>query len=108
MELLATDHKRVLVGLGMTGLSCARYLGNRQKLFSVVDSREDPPCLEEFKKEFPEVELHLGEISDLSLRGANELVVSPGVALEVPPKLSLTPPASPVVVVMPRPSSSMR
>lgn len=84
MELVATDHKRVLVGLGMTGLSCARYLANKQKLFSMVDSREDPPCLEEFKKEFPEVELHLGEISDLSLRGANELVVSPGVALEVP------------------------
>lgn len=84
MELIATDHKRVLIGLGMTGLSCARYLNSRKQPFSMVDSRENPPGLEDFKSEFPDVELHLGGISDHSLLGADELVVSPGVALEEP------------------------
>ncbi len=81
---MAVEQKRVVVGLGLTGLSCARYLESRQQIFSVVDSREHPPGLEAFKNEFPKIELHLGGISDESLAGADELVVSPGVALDEP------------------------
>ncbi len=84
MQLIATDNKQVIVGLGMTGLSCARYLARKQQLFSVVDSREQPPGLEAFKNEFPDVPLTLGEITDESLQGASQLVVSPGVALDEP------------------------
>lgn len=84
MQIIAKDNKRVIVGLGITGLSCARFLARKKLPFSVVDSRDKPPCLDEFKKEFPDVSLSLGEITDESLRGANEIIVSPGVALDEP------------------------
>lgn len=84
VQLIAKDNYRVVVGLGMTGLSCARYLSAKKLPFSVVDSRLNPPGLDEFKAEFPDVSLVLGEISDEALQGANELVVSPGLALQEP------------------------
>jgi UDP-N-acetylmuramoylalanine--D-glutamate ligase len=82
--MIATENKRVVIGLGMTGLSCARYLWRKQQKFSVVDSREQPPELLQFKSEFPDVALSLGEISDNSLAGATQLIVSPGVGLDQP------------------------
>ncbi len=84
MQLIATDNNKVVVGLGVTGLSCARYLSGRQQPFTVVDSREQPPGLAAFKGEFPDVGITLGaiDIDDLSL--ASELVVSPGVSLQEP------------------------
>ena len=84
MQLIATDQKTVVVGLGITGLSCARYLSSRQKVFSVVDSRDNPPGLSELKAEFPDVDISLGGISEQALAGATELVVSPGVPLDQP------------------------
>lgn len=84
MQIIASDNKQVVVGLGATGLSCARYLASKHKKFSVVDSRTAPPGLDTFKTEFPDVPLFLGEISDEALQGADQLVVSPGVALTEP------------------------
>ncbi len=84
MQLIATDNRKVIVGLGMTGLSCARYFSKKNITFSVVDSRKNPPGLSELQEEFPEAPVFLGDISDESLEGAGELVVSPGVALEEP------------------------
>ncbi len=84
MELIATDNRQVVVGLGATGLSCARYLASKQRKFSVVDSRQNPPGLDEFNREFASVPLTLGEISSESLAGAGRLVVSPGVSLKEP------------------------
>ena len=84
MQLIASDQQRVIIGLGMTGLSCARFFRRSGIPFAVVDSRDAPPGLAAFKAEFPDVTLHVGGISDDALRGATELVVSPGVALEEP------------------------
>lgn len=84
MQLIATDNRKVVIGLGMTGLSCARFLASKQQAFSVVDSRVEPPGLTEFRKEFPQVAISLGEITDDALQGASELVVSPGIGLDEP------------------------
>ena len=84
MQLIATDNRKVVVGLGVTGLSCARYFANKNQTFSVVDSRANPPGLEAFQQEFPEVKMSLGEISDEALAGAAQLIVSPGISLEEP------------------------
>ncbi|MDG1773181.1 MAG: UDP-N-acetylmuramoyl-L-alanine--D-glutamate ligase [Oceanicoccus sp.] len=84
MQLIATDNKQVVIGLGVTGLSCVRYLAANNKPFSVVDSRENPPGLEAFRAEFPDINLTLGDITEASLAGADELVVSPGVAIDEP------------------------
>jgi UDP-N-acetylmuramoylalanine--D-glutamate ligase len=84
VELIAKDNSKIVVGLGITGLSCARYLKRKKQPFIVVDSRSNPPGLELFKQEFPEIELILGKLTEKDLVGANELIVSPGVSLEEP------------------------
>ncbi len=75
---------RVIVGLGKTGLSCARYFHFLGEKFAVVDSRINPPGLTMFRNEFPNVELALGEFPAELLNNAIELVVSPGVSLQTP------------------------
>ncbi|MEX2469233.1 MAG: UDP-N-acetylmuramoyl-L-alanine--D-glutamate ligase [Pseudohongiellaceae bacterium] len=74
----------VIVGLGITGLACARFLHAEGRPFKVVDSRPEPPALAEFSRLFPEAEVELGEFREATFRGAAELIVSPGVGLETP------------------------
>lgn len=85
MTTVSNTHKnRIIVGLGKTGLSVARYLHSVGEQFAVVDSRQNPPGLEEFAREFPQVSLVLGEFSVQQLTAADELIVSPGVSLGTP------------------------
>ncbi len=75
---------RVIIGMGATGLSCARYFAARKVAFRIADSRTNPPMRAQFDQEFPGIpkacgEFHVGDFS------ANEcLVVSPGVAITEP------------------------
>ena len=75
---------RIIVGLGTTGLSCARYLHSLGETFQVVDSRLDPPGLNELKAQFPKVKVTLGEFSATMLSEASELIVSPGISIQAP------------------------
>ncbi len=84
MTVIATDKKRVIVGLGVTGLSCARFFAKHGVAFAVADSRDNPPGLDAFKREFAGVPLYLGAFSAELFGNADELIVSPGVALEQP------------------------
>ena len=79
-----TQANRIIVGLGTTGLSCARYLHSLGEIFQVVDSRLDPPGLAEFRSQFPELQLSLGEFSAAQLCAASELIVSPGISIHAP------------------------
>ncbi|WP_296802210.1 UDP-N-acetylmuramoyl-L-alanine--D-glutamate ligase [Thiolapillus sp.] len=75
----------LIVGLGVTGLSCARYLHARGvPQLAVADSREQPPGLEALKEELPDVGLFLGGFDEALFRQTDLLVVSPGVSLETP------------------------
>ena len=47
----------IIVGLGKTGLSVARFLGARGVAFAVTDSRAAPPGLAALQKEFPRAAL---------------------------------------------------
>ena len=75
---------KVIVGLGSTGLSCARFFHTKGIPFRVVDSRFSPPCLATFEVEFPFAEVELGGFTEATLMSAQELVVSPGVSLSTP------------------------
>jgi UDP-N-acetylmuramoylalanine--D-glutamate ligase len=75
---------KVIVGLGKTGLSCARYFHALGQRFRVMDSRFSPPALAEFQREFPDTDLELGGFSLDSLLQAEEIVLSPGVSLQTP------------------------
>lgn len=75
---------RVVVGLGITGLSCLRYLIRKGYSVAVTDSRESPPCLAEARCEFPDLKIAAGEFSAELINQAEEIIVSPGVALTHP------------------------
>jgi len=76
--------EKLIIGLGKTGLSCARYFSGIGQPFRVMDSRFSPPALGEFRREFPDVEVELGGFNRDSLHRAGELVLSPGVGLATP------------------------
>jgi UDP-N-acetylmuramoylalanine--D-glutamate ligase len=76
--------KTLIVGLGKTGLSCARYLSARGIQVAVVDSRENPPGLAELQRDLPDIALFLGGFDPAAFAEAERLVVSPGVSLHEP------------------------
>lgn len=82
--LISSSQRRVVVGLGATGLSVARFLYREGESFSVVDSREQPPGLEALRAEMPEVPVFLGDWHQAVLSTAAELVVSPGLSPSEP------------------------
>jgi UDP-N-acetylmuramoylalanine--D-glutamate ligase len=71
----------VIVGLGKTGLSCARYLLNKGLNIAVTDSRIAPPELSTLKDEYKTIPVHLGEISAEVLLESDQIILSPGVSL---------------------------
>lgn len=73
-----------VVGLGKTGLSCVRYLRRAGREVGVMDSRREPPGLAALRAEFPEVSVTLGGFDADRLTEAEQIVLSPGVALGTP------------------------
>ena len=84
MSLIASDKLKVVIGLGQTGLACARYLASKNERFVVVDSRENPPGMDELSTELPDVKLICGPFDAELLSSASELILSPGVAQSDP------------------------
>jgi len=74
----------VILGLGETGLSCARFLFRSKIPFSVVDSRENPPQLSHFKAEFPDIPVYTGGFPKAVLGECRTLLLSPGIAKDNP------------------------
>jgi len=84
-DSLNLSGKKVLVlGLGDTGLSCARWLAARGAQVGVADSREVPPQGPRLAELLPQVALHTGKFEDALLQATDLLVVSPGVPLADP------------------------
>lgn len=84
MKLLASDKLIAVVGLGVTGLSCARYLTRKGWSFVVMDSRLNPPGLAELRRINPDVPVETGGFRRDWLESADEIWLSPGVALDHP------------------------
>lgn len=84
MSLIGSDKFTIIVGLGKTGISCARYLSSQGESFGVVDSREEPSQLQAFKTEFPNVPVECGELNAETLSSANRLLLSPGLSRHLP------------------------
>jgi UDP-N-acetylmuramoylalanine--D-glutamate ligase len=76
--------KRMIVGLGMSGLSCARFCQRRGWAFDLCDSRDEPTNLDSIRQEFPESTISCGVLDGELLSLYDELIVSPGVALAEP------------------------
>ncbi len=76
--------KRLVVGLGKTGLSCARFLSRNGHPVAVTDSRDLPPALAELNSELPNVAVFVGGFRPEIFAAADQLIVSPGVSLKEP------------------------
>jgi len=72
--------KDVVFGLGNTGLSVARYLARKEVDAIYIDSRDEPPGLDELKKICPDADVHVGETPLKLIRNASRIIVSPGIA----------------------------
>jgi UDP-N-acetylmuramoylalanine--D-glutamate ligase len=85
-NIIARDYTLV-VGMGITGTSVVRHLvrkGVPANDIMVVDSREAPPSLAEFKKAYPQITVKTGAFNDADFTHATSMIVSPGVALAEP------------------------
>jgi len=77
--------KTLVVGLGETGLSVARYLAGQGVPVAIVDSRDNPPGLARLRTELPaDVGLFLGGFSKEAFEHAERIVISPGVSPREP------------------------
>ena len=74
----------LVVGIGKTGFSIARYLKSKEVSFAVYDTRDKPSELFKLREQYPEVDCHLGEIAESVLSEINCIYMSPGVTLELP------------------------
>ena len=74
--------RTAIVGLGVTGMSCVRYLVDRDELV-VFDSRPVPPGLAAAKEKFPAVEYRLGSDA-FTARRFDRAILSPGIAPHSP------------------------
>ncbi len=75
------EHKTIIVGLGKSGLSAARFLSCHNCDVMVVDSRAEPPAAQQLQNELPEIETRFGNFEAELFEQAEVLVVSPGVSL---------------------------
>lgn len=84
MHVIASSQLTVIIGLGITGMSAARFLRKHNQRFLMMDSRANPPNAEQFAEEFSETPLVLGKLDEEILLSASEIVISPGMSLKTP------------------------
>ncbi|WP_226645557.1 UDP-N-acetylmuramoyl-L-alanine--D-glutamate ligase [Microbulbifer variabilis] len=85
MSLIATSSQhKVVIGLGATGQSVVRYLLRHGNTPVVLDSRDNPPGLADFQREFPQVTVETGPLRANTLLAASLIIASPGVPLAEP------------------------
>ncbi|MFS2223005.1 UDP-N-acetylmuramoyl-L-alanine--D-glutamate ligase [Pantoea sp. B65] len=73
--------KVVIIGLGLTGLSCVDFFLAQGVTPRVMDTRLSPPGLDKLPEA---VERHLGSLDDSWLQSADLIIASPGIALAHP------------------------
>jgi UDP-N-acetylmuramoylalanine--D-glutamate ligase len=74
----------LVVGLGATGVSVARFLAARGERVRAIDSRAAPPGLQELKSACPDAEIGLATLDERWLDGVSRLVLSPGLSVDIP------------------------
>ena len=80
MQDFGLKGKTILVlGLGETGMSMAKWLAGHGASVRVADSRIDPPGMREMALD-PAVSLHLGGFPDAAFDGVDLVAISPGLS----------------------------
>jgi len=74
----STTNKDLVVGLGATGLSIARYLKRCDSDAMFFDSREMPPGMDDLDEVWPGAEVLLGDVN--LPKGIDRIIASPGIS----------------------------
>jgi UDP-N-acetylmuramoylalanine--D-glutamate ligase len=75
----AAGQTSLVFGLGTTGMSVARYLKRKGIGARFVDTRENPPGLDELGEIDPDADILLGKTPDSLLKNVSRIIVSPGI-----------------------------
>jgi len=81
---LEAGTRALVLGLGRTGLSCARYLQRKGLEVRVADTRAQPPAADALRAKVPDAELRTGAFESSLLDGAALVVISPGLSVREP------------------------
>jgi UDP-N-acetylmuramoylalanine--D-glutamate ligase len=76
--------RTLIVGLGATGLAVARHLSALGAHVRIIDSRAAPPALQELKQTVPAADVVLETLDPRWLEGIARVVLSPGLASDIP------------------------
>ena len=76
--------KALVLGLGDTGLSMAKWLSRRGADVRVADTRADPPQLAALRRSLPAVPAACGPFRNQTFAGADLIAISPGLPLAEP------------------------
>jgi UDP-N-acetylmuramoylalanine--D-glutamate ligase len=87
----------LVLGLGRTGLSVARYLHRKGLRVRVADTRPEPPGLAELGRTLPEAEVRTGPFDAALLDDVAQVVISPGLSLREPVAMTAAARGLPVV-----------
>lgn len=81
MTTTAATATTAIIGLGVTGYSCLRYLAGSEPLL-VLDTRDEPPNLAAAREHAPDAVFVTGSATaGVSFEGVERVIVSPGVSL---------------------------
>ena len=69
----------LIIGLGKTGLSCARFLLEQGHAVAMMDTRKNPPYIDIVQNELPEVLLNKDGLNLKLMLKSDVIVLSPGV-----------------------------
>ncbi|MCC5861648.1 MAG: UDP-N-acetylmuramoyl-L-alanine--D-glutamate ligase [Gammaproteobacteria bacterium] len=75
-----TRPRSLVLGAGVTGLACARFLRSRGLSVVVADTREAPPAAAQLQSLLGEQGLRLGEFTSSLLERVDRVIVSPGLS----------------------------
>ena len=79
-SLMSNESRKIIYGLGDTGLSTARYLYAKGDRFCVYDAFKNPPLLKTLKQEMPDIRFFSGKQQLSAFDGQMEILLSPGVS----------------------------
>jgi UDP-N-acetylmuramoylalanine--D-glutamate ligase len=82
MELIGRN--ALVLGLGVSGLSMARWLSRRGAHVRVADTRSMPPCRAQLQRELPDVPIVTGTLRPETFENVDLIAISPGVPTAEP------------------------
>ncbi len=80
----STEPSVLIMGMGATGASCARYFATLGIAAEFIDTREHPPGMHQILDAMPDARIHTGGHVAALRESIERIVISPGVDLESP------------------------